>query len=411
TPTTTPTITPTPTATAVPLTPTATLAPLADAERERIFDQVWELVRDRYLYPDYRGADWQALRETYRPRARAATSPEQFYQVMGELIKELGDDHSRFESPRMVAEEELRKSGELSYAGIGVIVRDDPAGGLITRLARGGPADQAGLRSHDLILAVGSTPFTDTEAFGPSGPNGVIRGAPGSTVQLTVRSPGGLPHVVQVTRQMIPSDAFPPVAAQRLPGTQTVLLVIDTFARQELEQLVRDQLDLLKDQPLDGLIIDLRNNQGGFVSTMLGTLGLFVDGGSIGVTRGRDARQKQEIPKGQAIPALAGVPIVVLVGDQTVSAAEMFAAGIRVRARARIVGVPSAGNTENLLAHNLPDGSRLWLAEYAYYLPDGSLLEGHGVLPDREVAAEWWRFDQLDDPQVQAALAELRIEN
>jgi C-terminal peptidase prc len=412
TPTATPTATPTPTATAVPLTPTATLVPLADTERERIFDQVWELVRDRYLYADYRGVDWQAARETYRPRALAAESPEQFYQAMGELIRLLGDDHSRFESPRAVAEEELRKSGELSYAGIGVIVRDDPAGGLITRLARGGPAEQAGLRSHDLILAVGSTLFTDTAAFGPGGPNSVIRGAPGSTVQLTVRSPGAAPRVVLIARQMIPSDAFPPVVAQRLPGSQTGLLVIDTFSREGLEQLAREQLELLlNDRPLDGLIIDLRNNQGGFVSTMLGTLGLFVDGGSIGTTRGRDTRQKQEIPKGQIMPALDGVPIVVLVGDQTVSAAEMFAAGMRVRERARIVGVPSAGNTENLLAHNLPDGSRLWLAQYAYYLPDGSLLEGQGVLPDRTVDVEWWRFDPADDPQVQAALAELRMAN
>jgi len=231
-------------------------------------------------------------------------------------------------------------------------------------------------------------------------------------VQLTVRSPGGAPRVVLITRQVIPSDAFPPVEAQRLPGKQIGLLMISTFERQELDQLVRDQIDLLlKAGPLDGLIIDLRDNQGGIVSTMLDTLGLFVDGGLIGVTRGRDARHKQEIPPGKTIPALEGVPIVVLLGDQTVSAAEMFAAGMRVRERARIVGVPSAGNTENLLAHNLPDGSRLWLAEYAFYLPDGSLLEGQGVLPDRELNVEWWRFDPLDDPQVQAALQELNIAN
>ena len=411
-PTRTPTATPPPTATSVPITPTATFAPLANTERERIFDQVWTLVRDRYLYPDYRGVDWRAARETFRPRALAAESPEAFYQVMGELIDLLGDDHSRFESPRVVAEQQLRESGQLSYAGIGVNVRDDPAGGLITRLARGGPAEQAGLRARDLILAVGTTPFTDTAAFGPDGPNGVIRGAPGSTVQLTIRSPGGAPRVVLITRQLIPSDAFPPVEAQRLPGTQTGLLTIDTFDRDGLEQLVREQIDrLLKAGSLDGLIIDLRDNQGGMVATMLSTLGLFVDGGSIGVTRGRDARQKQEIPQGQTIPALDGVPIVVLVGDQTVSAAEMFAAGIRVRKRARIVGAPSAGNTENLLAHDLPDGSRLWLAEYAYYLPDGSLLEGRGVQPDRAIDSEWWRFDSLDDPQVQAALSELRVKN
>src|SRR6185295_16072616 len=130
-------------------------------------------------------------------------------------------------------------------------------------LARGGPAEQAGLRSRDLIVAVGSTPFTDTAAFGPEGPNGLIRGAPGSTVQLTVRSPGGAPRVVVITRQVIPSDAFPPVEAQRLPGTQTGLVMIGTFERQGLEQLVRDQIDqLFQEGPLDGLIVDLRDNQG-----------------------------------------------------------------------------------------------------------------------------------------------------
>jgi C-terminal processing protease CtpA/Prc len=217
---------------------------------------------------------------------------------------------------------------------------------------------------------------------------------------------------VTITRQIIPSDAFPPVVAQRLPGTQTGLLEIDTFDRQGLERLARDQIDMLLEAgPLDGLIVDLRDNQGGFVSTMLDTLGLFVHGGSIGVTRSRDARQQQEIPAGQTIPALKDVPMVVLVGNDTVSAAEMFAAGMQVRKRARIVGVASAGNTENLLAHNLPDGSRLWLAEYAYYLPDGSLLEGHGVQPDRVVDVAWWHFDPPDDPQVQAALQELKIEN
>ncbi|HEU5101751.1 MAG TPA: S41 family peptidase [Roseiflexaceae bacterium] len=408
-PTATPTATPLPTATAVPLPPTATLVPLADTDRERIFDRVWGLVRDRYLYPDFRGVDWQAARETYRPRAMAADTPEAFYQVMGELIGLLGDDHSRFESPRMVVEEQLRSEGELSYAGIGVTVRDDPAGGLITRLSRGGPAEQAGLRPRDLILAVGGTPFTDTLAFGPAGPNGAIRGAPGSTVQLTVQSPGEPPRVVLITRQIIPSDAFPPVEAQRLAGTRAGLLAINTFERQGLDQLVRDQIDLLlEDGPLDGLIIDIRDNQGGFVQTMLDTLALFVDGGTIGSTRGRESRQKQEIPKGQTIAGLDAVPIVVLIGDESVSAAEMFAAGMRVRERARIVGVPSAGNTENLLGHDLPDGSRLWLAEYAYVLPDGSLLEGQGLQPDREIHTEWWRFDPPDDPQVQAALEELQ---
>jgi C-terminal processing protease CtpA/Prc len=172
---------------------------------------------------------------------------------------------------------------------------------------------------------------------------------------------------------------------------------------------VRDQLDrLLQDAPLDGLILDVRDNPGGFIDTMLDTMALFVDGGIIGASSGRTSREKLEVPAGKTLPALVGVPIVVLTSDETVSAAEMFAAGLRVRERARVVGTTSAGNTENLLLHELPDGSRLWLAEFAYHLPDGSLLEGNGVRPDREVDVEWWRYGSADDPQIQAAIEELR---
>jgi C-terminal processing protease CtpA/Prc len=107
------------------------------------------------------------------------------------------------------------------------------------------------------------------------------------------------------------------------------------------------------------------------------------------------------------VPGIENVPIAVLIDGGTASAAEMFAAGMRVRNRAVLVGETTAGNTENLVLHNFTDGSRLWLAEYAYRLPGGALIEDTGVQPDRAIAAEWWRFDPADDPQVQAALAAL----
>jgi C-terminal processing protease CtpA/Prc len=70
--------------------------------------------------------------------------------------------------------------------------------------------------------------------------------------------------------------------------------------------------------------------------------------------------------------------------------------------------MPSAGNTENLRGRDLFDGSRLWLAELTYQLPDGRLIEGSGVQPDRVVDADWWEFDPVDDPQIQVALEEVR---
>ncbi|MFL5804938.1 MAG: S41 family peptidase [Roseiflexaceae bacterium] len=404
------TITPTPSPTFEPLPPTATFAPLARSEREAIFDRVWTLVRDRYVYTDYRGLDWNAVRDEYAPRVAAAETPEAFYAILREMIDQLGDDHSRYESPREVAEQQAEFEGDLRYAGIGAIVRELPEGGLITRVARGGPAEDAGLRPHDLILVVGGISFTDTARFGPDGPIGVVRGPPGSVVRLTVRSPGEAPREIDLTRRAIDADAFAQIEAQRLPGGRIGLIRIDTFYIEAIDERVRAELvRLLEAGPLDGLIIDVRGNGGGRLDLMLATIGLFVDGGTIGSSVGRRVENRLRVPSGEVLPGLAKTPIVVLVGSETASAAEMFAAGMRVLDRARVVGVPSSGNTENLVPHDLSDGSRLWLAELNYRLPDGSQLEGRGVQPDRVVDVEWWRFDPADDPQVRAAIEELGV--
>jgi carboxyl-terminal processing protease len=404
-----PTPTVAPTITVMPIDPTATLAPVSRDSREQIFNEAWEIVRDNYLYADYNGLDWEAVRAELAPRAAAAETPEAFYEVMYELINRLNDDHSRFESPQDVAQQQAEFEGELSYGGIGAVVREIDEGGLILTLAPGGPAEQAGIKTRDLILTVDGIPFNDPDAFGPQGPISRIRGVPGTSVLLTVQSAGEAPREVTVIRQAIPGDAFPRVEARRLPSN-VGFISIETFYVDEVDQLVREKVEgLLAEGPLNGLIIDVRSNSGGYVHLMRNTLALFIDGGSIGSTGGRTTNEEQIIPDGRTIPGMEGVPMVVLTGPDSVSAAEMFAAGMQVRERARIVGLPSAGNTENLFTYNFDDGSRILLAEVAYRLPDGTLIEGRGVLPDRTVDAEWWRFPPEADPQINAALDEIAL--
>jgi carboxyl-terminal processing protease len=400
-----PTATPTPAPTQIPLTPTPTFVPLSLEERERLFARLWEHVQTNYVYRDFRGLDWDAIREEYLPKIRDAATTDDFYALLEEMINRLGDEHSRFESPQGVIEEQARFEGDLNYVGIGAVVRDVDEGGLITRIARGGPAEQAGLQVRDLIIQVGGIPFTDTQRFGPRGPISVIRGAPGTGVILTIRSPGSTDREVEVIRGVIPPDAFPSVESMRLPGTQIGYVLVDTFSLENLDDRVKDAIAELTDTgPLDGLIIDVRNNGGGQINLMLNTIGLFVDGGSIGYSEGPRRRYDLDVTTGRLLSAIDGVPIVVLTGPDTVSAGEIFASGMQQLGRATIVGQPSAGNTENLLAEDFVDGSRVWLAELVFYQADGTIIEGTGVQPDRAVDGEWWRFDIPDDPQVQAAV-------
>lgn len=403
-----PTETPLPSPTFEPLPPTPTLAPVGAESRLQIFERTWELVRDNYVYEDYRGVDWDEVRRSFTPRVAAAEEPEVFYALMRELIDLLNDDHSRFESPQEVAAQQAEFRGELRYGGIGAQIRTLDEGGLITGTAPDGPAERAGIQLNDLIVAVNGIPFTNTDAFGPDGPIGTVRGEPGTPVTLTIRTSNQIPREVIVFRETVAMDAFNQVRSRFLPDLPVGVVTIPSFYVDELDTKVRVAIEELQsEQPLAGLIIDVRENAGGYVHLMRNTVALFHDGGSIGSTSGRTTSEEQRIPEGKTIPGLEDVPVVILIGSGSASATEMFAAGMQVLGRARIVGEPSAGNTENLYGYNFDDGSRLLLAQVAYRLPDGTLIEDRGVIPDRLVEVEWWRYPPEDDPQLRAAVEEL----
>ncbi|MBP1464108.1 PDZ domain-containing protein [Candidatus Chloroploca sp. M-50] len=403
-----PTATPLPSPTFEPLPPTPTLAPVGAASRLQIFERTWELVRDNYVYEDYRGVDWDEVRRSFTPRVAAAEEPEAFYALMRELIDLLDDDHSRFESPQEVAAQQAEFRGELRYGGIGAQIRTLDEGGLITGTAPDGPAERAGIQLNDLIVAVNGIPFTNTDAFGPDGPIGTVRGEPGTPVTLTIRTSNEAPREVIVIRETVAMDAFNQVRGRFLPDLPVGVVTIPSFYVDELDTKVRIAIEELQAaQPLAGLIIDVRENAGGYVHLMRNTVALFHDGGSIGSTAGRTTSEEQRIPQGKTIPGLEDVPVAILIGSGSASATEMFAAGMQVLGRARIVGEPSAGNTENLYGYNFDDGSRLLLAQVAYRLPDGTLIEERGVIPDRLVEVDWWRYPPDDDPQLRAAVEEL----
>lgn len=406
-----PSTVPSPKPTFEPIPPTPTLEPLSTQQRQKVFDEVWTLVRDRYLYTDYRGLDWQAVRAEFTPRVANAPDEDAFYELMRELIERLGDEHSAFLSPQDVAQEAAEFDGTISFGGIGVRIREDEGGALITDVARGGPAEEAGLQRHELIAKIEGEPVAAGWDAGEN-PMRKVRGEPGTQVTITVRDSDNNERDVTLTRRVIGSDAFPPVQAQRLPQTNVGLVQLDTFNEDGVDDDVRTAIEeMLASGPLDGLIVDVRDNGGGRLDLLVNTVALFIDGGDIGSDSGQGVDDVIGIPSGQTIAALDDTPIAVLTGPDSVSAAEIFAAGMQARGRAVVVGEPSAGNTEVLLSHDISNGSLLRLAERSYRRPNGTLLEGTGVQPDRLVPAEWWRFMPQHDPQVLAALEQFKVQS
>ena len=388
------------------LTPTPTVVPVDADSRSRIFGELWQLVADRYVYEDYRGLDWAAIREEYGARVLEGDTAA-FYGTLSELIRRFDDDHSHFQTPREVAEDLARFEGDQRYVGIGALVRETDEGVLLTRIARSSPAERAGLRPFDLVTHIDGIDVLDVEAIGPNGPIARVRGIEGTPVVLTIRRAAAAAFDVTVIRGVIPSDAFPVVELTALPQTGYSMLLLDTFNINDLESLIRDALAPLDAAtPINGLIIDVRGNSGGRVDYLLDTVAMFVDGGSIGVTRSRATSVRDLIiPDDRTIAALRDVPIAILIGEGTASAGEMFAAGMRANRRAVLVGEPTSGNTENIVPHDFSDGSRLWLAEYVYLPPDGVSIEDAGVQPDCALTASYWEYPLEADPHVVLAIA------
>ena len=392
------TASPFPTASVTPTTvqvrPSPTLPTLDQEARARLFDAVWQTVADKYLYGDFHGVDWQTIRERYRPRALDAPDAEHFYATIKQIVGLLDDRHSRFLSPQEAFQERARTSGTDVRVGIGVALRGD----RIETVYRGSPAEETGLRRRDRILAVDGQPFTGQIA--------ALRGEAGTTMTLKVQAPGEEPRTVAVERRPVVQKIQ--IEAYRLPGTNIGYLSIQSFWAEDMgEQVVAALTELLHAGPIDGLIVDLRGNGGGWRPVLQQLLGSFVAG-----EVGEFYRQEQSHPlEGQPTEVqqrLASTPIVFLVDEGTQSYAEVLPAALQAAGRAKIVGERTVGNTETIFAYDFEDGSRLWLAGEGFRLPSGVNLEGHGVIPDVEIDVDWRSFAEAEDPHIEKALELLR---
>lgn len=386
----TPTVTLT---TATPPTPTPTL--LSQADRQQLFDEVWSIVHERYLYADFRGVDWYGVRSEFAPQIALTTSNEEFYALLSTMVQRLGDQHSRFMAPSAVEDENTLTTGVKVNVGIGVVSLPTNHGVLIRQIFPHSPAAQADLRPRDRIVAVDGV----TTNVGNT-----IPGPEGTQVRLSVIRPGEDVREVVLTRQPVEGRITP--VAHRLDGDIGYLAISTLWVHDMHEQVSGALTDLVVERPLRGLILDLRSNPGGWRTVLSGILSHFVRG-EVGAFFDQDQVMPFIIEPGSG-PDLHGLPMAVLVDRGTSSYAELLAAILQAEARAIVIGSPLNGNIETIYAYDLAGGARLWVAQEGFLLRNGVNLEGRGVQPDMLIDLDWTRYSQETDPHIVAALQYLR---
>jgi carboxyl-terminal processing protease len=385
---TTPPLAPSPTAPAAAPPPTA--APLGAATRQQIFQEVWSIIDTRYLYADFGGVDWAATRAEFEPLVAKAASDEDFYQLIDAMVSRLSDDHSRFLPPQAAQRQDALSNGREEQVGIGVSYLGLNDGMLIRHVFPDSPAERAGLRPRDRIVAINGALYTMADLEGPEG----------SEVRLTVVRPSEKSLDIVLIRTRIEGRITP--QARRLADDIGYLAITTLWVNDMDAQVSAALAAIAAPRPLRGLIIDLRSNPGGWRSVMSGILSHFITG-EVGAFTSRQGDTALNISAaGQ--PDLRGIPLVVLVDSGTASYAELIASVLQGQAGAVVVGAPTAGNTETIYSYELTGGARLWVAQEGFKLPDGSDLEGLGVQPDISILDDWTRFSEADDPSITTAL-------
>lgn len=383
--------------------PTPTLAPLSPEMRTKVFEFVWKTVKERYVYADFGGVDWDAVHAEFAPKVSFADGASVFYALMQEMVNRLPDKTSRFQTPQDVVAATTAPQGTPLY-GIGAEIKTVPEGGLITGLVPNGPAAQAGLAPREMILEVNGKPFQDEPAFGPGGPVALIRGPAGTSVELKVQALDGTARTVKIVRAPITDfSALRMPRVLRLPNTKVAYVELKATYPGMDEDLQQGLDNVAADGKLDGVVLDLRSYTGGLVSAMFDTLGLFMNSQVIGQEVTRNAKKDLNLTGNAQSPALKQVPLVVVVSDET---QPWIPAILQKFRHAKILGVPTQAASEEADQISVEDGSLLVLATRALVFPDGTRLGN--VQPDRVVDEKWYLVPFEKDPQIQAALEELK---
>jgi carboxyl-terminal processing protease len=293
------------------------------------------------------------------------------------MIGSLHDPYSTYLSPK-----EFKGFDQpASFAGIGVSVDPKPAGLEVVRVFDSTPAQRAGLKVGDLIVAVNGRSLHKVP---PNTSVALIKGPPGTDVRLTLAPKTGPRRTVTVTRATI-SEPVVASAMRTLHGVKLGWVYLATFSEGSHGELY-DAVNGLRKQGARGFVFDLRANGGGLVSEARLVASIFIPSGTIVATRGRTQPTIVLTAAGGAIPT--SIPVVALVDHDTASASEIVTAALQDHHRATVVGTHTYGKGVFQELEPLSGGGAIKITVGEYYTPNGRNLGGSGVKEGAGVTPE-----------------------
>jgi carboxyl-terminal processing protease len=308
----------------------------------------------------------------------AVDPEEQTYGAIKGMLDSLGDEgHTRFLTP-----EEAERNREVissTYVGIGVRLENKDDEVVLSSPADGSPAEEAGIESGDVLVAVDGESLQDEEVEEIAER---VRGPEGSKVELTVLRDG---EELEFTVERAELEV-PVVSWNLVPDTYVAHLRLASFSENSAEKL-DEAISEAQEAGAERFVLDLRDNGGGLVGQAEEVAARFLRPGSEIYTR-KDADGEEEEATVPDDNEPLEAPLVVLVNGGSSSSAEILAGALRDSGRAQVVGEPTFGTGTVLAEYTLSDGSVILLGVAEWLTPRGDFIRGSGITPDVEVELE-----------------------
>lgn len=341
---------------------------------------------------------WQILNDEYLRNA-STTNQQKVYGAIAGLVDSLNDPYTEFFTPK--DSQQFQQDVEGNFGGIGAEIGTQKNQVVVIAPLKDTPASRAGLLAGDQILKINAT---STDGMGVDQAVSLIRGPEGTKVTLSImRKSFAAPEDFTITREKIQA----PTLDYSMKGN---ILYVQLYSfNGNAESLFYKALLSGAAHNAQGMILDLRDNPGGYLEVAEDLAGWFLPRGTLVVSEeGRDGVSQPYYAAGNG--SLAKFPMVVLINGGSASAAEILAGTLRDNLKVKLIGEQSFGKGTVQQLENLRDGSSLKVTIAHWVLPSGQILENGGLKPDIEVKLTEDDIKNGRDPQLDKALEIIKSE-
>ncbi|HJV33310.1 MAG TPA: S41 family peptidase [Patescibacteria group bacterium] len=346
----------------------------------KLFWDTWNLIKDRYA-------------------KQPVDEKKMFYGALEGMVASLGDPHSIFLEP--AASEEFAQELSGKFEGIGAEIGIKKGSLMVIAPLPGSPAEKAGLLAGDRIIGI-----DDTDTTGMSIDDAVsrIRGDKGTKVKLHILrdNDGSEPRVFEITRDTIAVQSVK-ITYERSPKGKKLAVIKISHFNGDTTDLFLDDVTQLAARGVDGVVLDLRNNPGGYLDSSVAVLGEWIPGEVAVSERYSDGTKDDHRASGRG--RLKDIPTVVLVNGGSASASEIVSGALQDLGKAKLIGTQTfgKGSVQDLI--DLDDGSSVKLTIAEWLTPKGNNINTEGIAPDYVVDRTEKDYEDDKDPQRDAAYA------